>query len=146
TPRRLYLLVMGIITAVASAVTLIWFLVMVFQAVLGVGEVSESAVPVVTTFLASGLAAWHLLRTYTLDRRLVDDAADIPPVDGTDVSSHPGVLAPRFPQHARMGVGSRKDDVGPIDGEVADAIVAAVDTRSAMVWLDESGFRVAHLR
>src|SRR5690554_3860055 len=146
TPRRLYLLVMGIITAVASAVTLIWFLVMVFQAVLGVGEVSESAVTVVTTFLASGLAAWHLLRTYTLDRRLFDDGVDITPFDVTVVTSHPGVLATRFPKQARMRVVYREDDLGPIDDEMADAIVAAVDNRSAMVWVDESGFRVAHLR
>lgn len=147
TPRRLYLLVVGVITAVTSAISLISFLVMVFQAALGVGGLSDAAIPVVTLFVTSGAAAWHLLRTYAADRELTDDPEnDTAPFDVTVICSHPGRLSTMFPRRARVRVVYRDDDTGVVTDEMAEAIVAAVDDRSSFVWVDESGFRVAPAR
>ncbi len=147
TPRRLYLLVLGIITAVTSAVALISFLVMVFQAALGVDEgLSDAAIPVAALFVAAGLGAWHLLRTYALDRDLFETGEEIAPFTVTVIASHPGMLASKLPRQAKMRVMYRDDDSGVISDEMADAIVAAVDGRPSMVWVDETGFRVAPLR
>ena len=146
TPRRLYLLVLGIITAIASAVSLIAVLVMVFQAALGVGQLSDAVLVVTSLFVSSGLAAWHLLRSYANDQSLFDDGADLAPFEVAVIASHPGMLASRFPSQARMRVIYRDDDAGVVDDEMADAIVAAVDGRPSVVWVDDTGFRVAPLR
>lgn len=147
TPRRLYLLVLGVITAITAAVTLISFLVMVFQAALGVGGLSDAAVPVASLFVTSGLAAWHLLGTYARDRELTEDLDDeTAPFDVTVICSHPGRLSTTFPNRARVRVVYRGDDAGVVTDEMADEIVAAVDGRSSFIWVDESGFRIAPAR
>ncbi len=147
TPRRLYLLVLGVITAITAAVSLISFLVMVFQAVLGVGGLSDAAVPVASLFVTSSLAAWHLLSTYASDRGLTEDLEDeTAPFDVTVICSHPGKLSTTFPSRARVRVIYRDDDAGVVSDEMAEAIVAAVDGRSSFVWVDESGFRIAAAR
>ncbi len=147
TPRRLYLLVLGVITAITAAVSLISFLVMVFQAALGVGGLSDAAVPVASLFVTSGLAAWHLLSTYATDRELTEDLDDeSAPFDVTVICSHPGRLSAMFPSRARVRVIYRDDDAGVVSDEMAAAIVAAVDGRSSFVWVDEAGFRVAPAR
>jgi hypothetical protein len=147
TPRRLYLLVLGVIAAVVSAVALISVLVFVFQAILGVETLSEATVPVTALFLTSGAAAWHLLRTYAKDRALFDEEhGEIAPFEVVVVSSHPGMLAARLPREAKVRVIYRKDDQGVIDDEMADAIVESVGARPSIVWVDDTGFRVAPLR
>jgi hypothetical protein len=40
----------------------------------------------------------------------------------------------------------RADDAGMIDDEMAEAIVSAVAGTTSIVWVDESGFRVAPVR
>lgn len=145
TPRRLYFLVVGIIMAVVSAVSLISVLVMVFQAALGVDELSEVAVPIGALFLSSGLAAFHLLRTYARDRELIGEPEGSP-FEVIVVCSHPGMLAKRLPAQARMRVVYRDDEFGVVDDGMADAIVEAVAGRKSMVWVDDTGFRIAPLR
>ncbi|HEX6947540.1 MAG TPA: DUF5671 domain-containing protein [Acidimicrobiia bacterium] len=146
TARRLYLLVLGVITAVTSAIALISFLVMVFRAALGVDGLSDAAAPVASLFVTSGLAAWHLLRAYSADRAMFDEGVEIEPFDVILITSHPGRIANLFPRQAKLRVMYRDDAHGAIDDEMADQIVAAVHNRSAVVWVDDTGFRVAHLR
>jgi hypothetical protein len=64
----------------------------------------------------------------------------------TVICSHPGTLATRFPEEATVRVLYRGDDVGMIDDEMAASIVAAVDGRSSLVWVDGDGFRLAAAR
>jgi hypothetical protein len=64
----------------------------------------------------------------------------------TIIASHPGMIATRFPEQARLKVIHRGDDAGTIDDETAEAIVAAVNNRPSLVWVDEDGFRVAPMR
>jgi hypothetical protein len=77
----------------------------------------------------------------------VTEAEDVvAPYQVTIICSHPGMIATRFPKQASLRVIHRGDDVGAIGDEMADEIVAAVDDRSSLVWVDEDGFRVAPMR
>ncbi len=70
----------------------------------------------------------------------------VAPFDVTVICSHPGILAARFPEEARMRVFYRGDDAGVVDEGMADDIVASVANRSCFVWVDEDGFRIAPVR
>ncbi|MEX0864671.1 MAG: DUF5671 domain-containing protein [Acidimicrobiia bacterium] len=145
-PRRFYLLGLGVIMALIGAGALIATFVFIFQAVLGVESLSRSFVATVTLFLAAGGAAWHLLRTYVADRALTASGEAVTPFDVTIICSHPGMLSARLPKQARVQVIYRSDESAYIDDEMADAIVSAVGTSSSLVWVDETGFRVAPAR
>jgi hypothetical protein len=100
----------------------------------------------VTLFVAAGGVAWHLLRNNADDRSLTESTEVVTPFEVTVICSHPGMLATRFPKEAKTRVIYRSDQQGVIDDEMADAIVAAVGTTNTLVWVDESGFRVAPAR
>jgi Domain of unknown function (DUF5671) len=145
-PRRLYLIGMSIILGLTAAGALIAVLVVLFRALLGEGGVTaESLRFPVTLTLTSGLATWHLF-----DQIRADGAgrkqAEAKPFAVTVICSHPGKLATMFPEQAKVRVFYRGDDSGVIDEEMASAIVAGVGGASSLVWVDESGFRVAPAR
>ncbi len=144
--RRVYLIGMAFVTGLTAAGALIGSLVVVFRAVLGEGgDVTESLRFPLTLTVVSGLAAWHLfthIRRDSAGRRQVE----VKPFTVTVVCSHPGDLTKRFPVGATTRILYRADDTGIIDEETADAIVAAVGTSSALVWVDGDGFRVAAAR
>jgi hypothetical protein len=145
-PRRFYLLGLGVIMALVGAGALIATLVFVFQAALGVEGLDDSFIPVVVLFLAAGGVSWHLLRTYGADRALTASSEVITPFDVTVVCSHPGMLAARFPKQGRVRVIYRSDDLGVVSDDMADEIVDAVGNSSSLVWVDDTGFRVAPAR
>jgi hypothetical protein len=70
----------------------------------------------------------------------------VTPFDVTIISSHPGTIATRFPKQAKVRVLHRGDVSGAIDDEMADEIVAAVNNKSSLVWVDDDGFRIAPAR
>lgn len=146
TPRRFYLLGLGVVTGLIGAGALITALVFVFQALLGVDTLSTGFVAALGLTISAGAAAAHLFRTYAADRELTRDRSTVTPFDVTVITSHPGALAARFPKQARLRVVYRDDDNGPVDDEMADRIVEAVAGRSSIVWVDETGFRVAPAR
>ncbi len=145
-PRRTYLLGLGVIMGLMGSAALITTLVGVFQLILGVGGISDEFPTTISLTVAAGLAAWHLLATYTADKKHLSSGDVVAPFDVIVVCSHPGILTTRFHDQARLRVVYRDDEVGVIDDEMAEAIVAAVDNRSSYVWVDESGFRVAPAR
>lgn len=145
-PRRTYLLGLGALMGLASAIALISVLVGVFQLLLGVETFSTQFPTLITLVLASGGAAWHLLSTYGHDKRKTSTGETIAAFDVTVICSHPGTLATLFPSQARMRVVYRGDDQGVITDELAELIVAEVNNRSSFVWVDDTGFRVAPAR
>lgn len=145
-PRRTYLLGVGVLMATAAAIALIITLVGVFQIILGVGDLSTRFPTTISLVLAAGGAAWHLLSRYVKDKESVATGETIAAFDVTLICSHPGVIATRFPDQARVRVVYRGDDLGLIDDEMADRIVAAVNNRPSFVWVDESGFRLAPIK
>lgn len=144
--RRVYLLGLGVVAGLTSAGALIASLVIVFQRALGVVATTGSLALPLSLFVFAGLATWHLLRTNHHDRGLLASDEVVTPFDVTIICSHPGMIAARFPKEARVRVVYRNDDVGQIDDHTADAIVETVGTRPSLVWVDESGFRVAPAR
>jgi hypothetical protein len=62
------------------------------------------------------------------------------------ICSHPGPLATVFPREAKLRVLYRSDEIGNVDEDMAQRIVATVDGRPSIVWVDEDGFRVAPVR
>jgi Domain of unknown function (DUF5671) len=145
-PRRFYLLGLGVIMALVGAGALIATLVFVFQAALGVEGLDDSFIPVVALFLTAGGVSWHLLRSHGADRALTASTEVITPFDVTVVCSHPGMLAAQFPKQARVRVIYRSDDLGVVSDDLADEIVTAVGNSSSLVWVDDTGFRVAPAR
>ena len=144
-PRRFYLIGMSVVLGLTSAGSLIAALVIVFQRLLGSGS-DESIVVPVSLFLFAGLATWHLLRTNNEDRELIGAEETLTPFDVTIICSHPGMIATQFPGVARIKVLYRDDDDGVIDEEMAAEIVEAVGHRSAYVWVDGDGYRIAPSR
>lgn len=146
-PRRLYLLGIGILFGLVGAGGLISALFILLQRFLGSGEPGSVLTPV-TIFIYSGLVAWYLLSTYFRERGQADERAPAaaPPFEVTVITSHPGMLATRFPANARLKVMHRGDDAGRVTDEMADEIVAQVNNRSSWVWVDDDGFRVAPVR
>jgi Domain of unknown function (DUF5671) len=144
--RRIYLIGMAIVLGLTAAGSLIAVLVVVFRTVLG--EVAAGAgslrVPVTLT-LTAGLATWHLFDQIRADGAGRERAVSRP-FDVTVICSHPGTLGTRFPEEATVRILYRGDEAGMIDDEMASAIVAAVDGRSSLVWVDETGFKLAAAR
>jgi hypothetical protein len=145
-PRRLYHLGFGILFGLVSAGALITTLFIFFRRVLDEAPTSTSLLTPITIFLYTGLAAWYLLAIYSRDRGEIEDVEVVTPFAVTIIASHPGMIATRFPEQARLKVIHRGDDAGTIDDETAEAIVAAVNNRPSLVWVDEDGFRVAPMR
>lgn len=144
--RRLYLVGLGLVAGLTSAFSLIATLVILIQELLDVARPFESGALPASLFVFSGLATWHLLRHHTHDRRLVASPETVTPFNVTLICSHPGVISTLFPNAARLRVVYRGDEAGTIDQEMAARIVDAVGNRSSLVWVDESGFRVAPAR
>jgi hypothetical protein len=144
-PRRFYHLGVGVVLALIAAGSLITAIFILLRRVLG-EDGSGSFLEPVTILVYTGLGAWYLLAAYTRDRESDADETVVSPFDVTVVCSHPGPLATKFPKQARLKVIHRGDDVGPIDEEMATAIVNEVANRPSIVWVDEDGFRVAPLR
>jgi len=145
-PRNVYTLGVGIIFGLVAAGALITTLFVLLRRLLGAAEFGgllESTVTLVYT----GLAAWYLLAAYFRKRAATPtDTVAIAPFDVTVICSHPGPLATKFPDEARMRVLYRGDDAGVVDEAMADEIVASVANASSFVWVDEQGFRVAPVR
>jgi len=144
--RRIYLIGMAVATGLTSAGALIGSLVVVFRALLGEGgDMASSLRFPLTLAVVSGVAAWHLFNQVRADGAGIE-RLEIKPFSVTVVCSHPGPLASLFPDEAKTRVVYRADEAGIIDDEMAAAIVAAVGHSSSVVWVDESGFRIAPAR
>jgi hypothetical protein len=142
----MYLLGMAVITGLTAAGALIAALVVVFRFLLGEGDdISDSLRIPLSLAVVSGLAAWHLFTHIRADSASIK-RVETKPFAVTIVCSHPGNLAALFPRGATTRILYRADDTGMIDDEMASAIVAAVDGRSSLVWVDEGGFRLAAAR
>jgi hypothetical protein len=144
-PRRIYLIGMAIVLGLTAAGSLIAVLVVVFRVLLGEVELDTASLRIpVTLTLTAGLATWHLFDQIRADGGTRRPESE--PYAVTVICSHPGTLATLFPDEAKVRVIYRGDESGVIDDEMATAIVAAVDGRSSLVWVDESGFRLAAAR
>ncbi|HEU5111946.1 MAG TPA: DUF5671 domain-containing protein [Acidimicrobiia bacterium] len=144
--RRIYLIGMAIVLGLTAAGSLIAVLVVVFRTVLGEIEASAGSLRVpVTLTLTAGLATWHLFDQIRADGSGRERTVSRP-FAVTVVCSHPGTLGTRFPEEATVRILYRGDDAGVVDDEMAADIVAAVDGRSSLVWVDERGFRLAPAR
>lgn len=141
-PRKLYTLGVGIVFGLVAAGSLIAALFIVIRRLLS-GTDTDNLLYPVTIFVYTSLTAWYLINAYARGRTEVPTAEKVAPFDVTVVCSHPGPLATRFPDAARMRVWYRGDDLGVVDDAMADDIVAAVDNRASFVWVDAEGFRVA---
>ena len=146
TPRRVYLLGMGIVAGITAAQALIATLVIVFQRLLDVGGSSTTLAIQASLFVFSGIATWHLLRVNSQDKELFAAEEVVEPFTVTVICSHPGPLATVFPEQAKLHVLYRGDDVGLVNDEMAAAIVTAVGNRSSLVWVGADEYRVAPAR
>jgi hypothetical protein len=144
-PRRIYNLGLGIIFGLVSAGALITTLFILLRRLLE-GDATASLLTPITIFTYTGLATWYLLAAFARDRDVAGSEKVISPFEVTIITSHPGMIADRFPKQAKLQVIHRGDDAGPIDAEMAEAIVDAVDNKSSLVWVDETGFRIAPKR
>jgi hypothetical protein len=144
-PRRLYTLGVGVVFALVATGSLITVIFVLLRRVLA-GSDSGSLIEPAAIFVYSGLAAFYLLRRYAADRSVTPPPQHIAPFQVTLICSHPGMIATKFPEQAKLRVLHRGDDIGNVGEEMADEIVAAVANRSSFVWVDEAGFRVAPMR
>jgi len=145
-PRRIYLIGMTIVIGLTAAGSLIAALVIVFRSLLGeVGATADSLRIPVTLTLISAVAAWHLFTHIREDASLLR-RTEVKPFTVTVICSHPGNLTSLLPEEATVRVLYRGDSVGNIDDEMAAAIAAEVGVDSSIVWVDESGFRMAPAR
>ncbi|HVR77751.1 MAG TPA: DUF5671 domain-containing protein [Acidimicrobiia bacterium] len=144
--RRVYLIGMTVITGLTAAGALIAVLVVVFRAVLGDvdGVTSSLRLPLSLTSV-SGAAAWHLLTQIRADND-GRERMELKPFTVTVICSHPGSLATLFPREANVRILYRADASAIVDDETAATIVADVDNQSSLVWVDESGYRIARAR
>jgi hypothetical protein len=144
--RRVYLIGMSVLSGLIAAGALIAALVVVFRAILGEGDdVADSLRLPLTLTVVSGLVAWHLFAHLRADNLGLERVA-IKPFTVTVICSHPGAIATLFPREATTRILYRADASAIIDDEMAAAIVTEVDGTSSLVWVDESGFRVARAR
>jgi hypothetical protein len=144
--RRAYLIGMTVVTGLTAAGALIAALVVVFRAVLGEGDgIATSLRLPLTLTITAGLAAWHLFSQIREDGGSLE-LVEVKPFTVTLICSHPGNIATLFPSEARTRVLYRADAAGIVDDEMATAIVAEVGTSSSLVWVDDSGFRIAPAR
>lgn len=141
-PARIYHLGLGIAFGLTAAGSLITTLFIVLRRLLG-QEATTSLLEPITALVYTGLGTWYLLSGFARIRRMTESEEVVTPFEVTLITSHPGMIATRFPKQARLHVIYRGDGSGQIDDEMADAIVAEVGNRSSIVWVDEDGFRVA---
>jgi hypothetical protein len=146
TPRRVYLLGMGVITGLTAAEALIATLVVVFQQLLDAGGSTNALAVQAPLFVFSGLAMWHLLRVNAQDKKLFEAEEVIAPFQVTVICSHPGQLATVLPKQANLRILYRADEVGIIDDEMAEDIAAAIGQASSLVWVGAGDFEVATAR
>lgn len=142
-PSRFFHLGLGVAFGLVAAGSLITTLFVLLRRLLGSDGESSTLLEPVSILVYTGLATWYLLAGYARTREIGESADIMKPFDVTIVTSHPGMLAARFPKEARLHVVYRGDGVGVIDDEMADAIVAAVGNQPSLVWVDADGFRVA---
>jgi hypothetical protein len=144
-PRRIYTLGLGGAFALVAAGALITTLFILLRRLLV--EDAQGSILVPASILAyTGIAAWYLLAIYFRERASSPPVDYIAPFQVVIVCSHPGMLATRFPEEAKLRVIYRDDQEGVIGDEMADEIVATVANRASLVWVDQSGFRVAPMR
>lgn len=141
-PRRVYNLGLGVITALTAAGFLITSLFILFRRVMGGDETASALVPVTVT-VVTGLAAWYLLASYAREKTAATGEQVVSPFEVVVMCSHPGPLAVTFPEQARLRVIHRGDDLGIIDQDMANEIVATVANQPSLVWVDGDGFKVA---
>jgi hypothetical protein len=144
-PRRLYTLGLGAVFGLVSASALIAVIFTILRRILATGTGGSLLEPG-AIFLYSGVAAWYLLRSHARERGEASVAKAVAPFAVTIICSHPGDITTRFSEAARLRVIYRDDEAGVIDKGMAEEIVAAVDNRPSLVWVDETGFRVAPMR
>lgn len=144
-PRRIYTLGVGAVFGLVSAGSLIAVLFTLLRRILATGAPGSLLEPG-AIFAFSGLAAVYLLRAHVRERQAKPTGDTVAPFSVTIICSHPGDIATRFDSAARLRVVYRDDEAGVIDDAMAAEIVAAVANRSSLVWIDETGFRVAPMR
>ena len=144
-PRRIYTLGLGGAFALVAAGALITTLFILLRRLL-VDDAQGSILVPASILAYTGLAAWYLLAGYFRERGTLPPVDYIAPFPVMIVCSHPGMIATRFPEEARLRVIYRDDQEGVIGDEMADEIVATVANRASLVWVDETGFRVAPMR
>jgi hypothetical protein len=144
-PRRLYSLGMGVVFGLGAAGALITTVFILLRRILGSGAEGSVLEPG-TIFVFSGLACWYLLARYTRERDAMAPEDVVAPFAVTLICSHPGMIAAKFPDEARLRVVYRDDDAGVVDEEMADEIVSAIANRPSLVWVDGDGFRIARSR
>ncbi|MGH8913479.1 MAG: DUF5671 domain-containing protein [Acidimicrobiia bacterium] len=144
--RRLYLIGMAVITGLTAAGALIGSLVVIFRAVLGENDaiVDSLRLPLSLT-VVSGLAAWHLFTQVRADGAELK-RTEVKPFTVTIVCSHPGKITALFPREATTRILYRGDASGIVDDAMAAAIVAEVGPNSSLVWVDDSGYKIAPAR
>jgi hypothetical protein len=144
--RRIYLIGMTVITGLTAAGALIGSLVVVFRAVLGEGgAIADSLRLPLSLTVVSGVAAWHLFTQIRADSVGLQ-RSEAKPFTVTIICSHPGNLAILFPREANTRILYRDDASGNVDEAMAAAIVTGVGSGSSLVWVDESGYRIAPAR
>lgn len=141
-PARIYHLGLGIVFGLVAAGALITTLFIVLRRLLGEVAATSLLEPI-SILIYTGLVTWYLLAGFVRNRRLTESEEMVTPFEVTLITSHPGMIATRFPKQARLQVVYRSDDEGRVDDEMADAIVAEVANRPSIVWVDRDGFRVA---
>jgi hypothetical protein len=118
----------------------------VFRAVLGEGgAIADSLRLPLSLTVVSGVAAWHLFTQIRADSVGLK-RSEVKPFTVTIICSHPGNLATLFPREANTRILYRGDGLGAVDEAMAGAIVAGVGNISSLVWVDESGYRIAPAR
>jgi hypothetical protein len=145
-PRRAYLVGMSIIVGLTAAQAIIASLVVLFQSLLGLDPSQMTLVTEGTLALLATGSTLHLVRANRADRALHQSDEVVLPFEVTIICSHPGQLAGRFPKEAKTRVIYRDDQLGVVTDEMASEIVAAVGTRSSIVWVGEGSFEVAPTR
>ena len=145
-PRRVYVLGMAVIGGLVAVQALIATLFVVFQIVLGLDPNQFTLATEGPLAVFASLATLHLLRVNKAERALRASAEVVMPFNVTVICSHPGQLAALFPKDATMRVLYRKDEVGMVSDEMAEAIVEAVANQDSLVWVGHGDFEVAPAR
>jgi hypothetical protein len=144
-PRRLYTLGLGAIFGLVAAGALIAAIFVLLRRVLTGGPPGSVVTPGIFLVYA-GLVSFYLLRMYAVGRAAAPPVDIVAPFQVTIICSHPGLIATRFPEQARLRIFHHDGADGSISEEMADDIVAAVGNRNSFVWVDGDGFRVAPMR
>lgn len=141
-PRRLYSLGLGVVAGLIAAGSLITTIFILLRRLMTDSDGGSVLIPL-AMFVYTGLVAWYLLATYARERESIATEAVIAPFEVMIMCGHPGPIATRLPNQARLRVFHRGDGQGVIDDSIADAIVLAVGNQPSMVWVDDDGIRVA---